>query len=132
MTTLQRKFIESRLVIVALFVMVTIFQDNAWLARAAFAAALLYAWANVETLKRIDRTGPTPAQILASSALTRYWLATGIVAEAAIAYYFLFSGKNLGQYLGFGSLLLAFLFPIAPAAYLSQRELFRKLQNARP
>ena len=132
MTLLQRKFVESRLAIVALFVAVTLLQEHPWLARGAFIPVGLYLIANLATLKEIELTGPSPLATLASSAPARYWGLTCVILETATAYYFIFSGRDLGEYLNsFGSLALAFLLPTMPAVYLNQRDMFRRLRDAR-
>jgi hypothetical protein len=103
MTVLQKKFIESRLVLVALIVTVIIFQDTSWYARGAFVPLVLYG----------------------------YWMVMCVLVEAGISYYSLFSGRDLGKNLnGFGSLMFAFLLPILPVAFISQYEMFRRLKSA--
>jgi hypothetical protein len=131
MTVLQKKFIESRLVLVALIVTVIIFQDTSWYARGAFVPLVLYGFFNFETLKEIELTGPTPAETLATRAFARYWMVMCVLVEAGISYYSLFSGRDLGKNLnGFGSLMFAFLLPILPVAFISQYEMFRRLKSA--
>ena len=128
MTPPQRKFIESRIVLAGLLIAVTLFQDFAWIARGAFLPVLIYGFANLESLKALESTEPRLMQTFEESRLARYCLAGGLVLQIVVSSYFVFSGRNLGKYVdGFGTLVLAFIFPALPLICLNQRNVFRRL-----
>jgi hypothetical protein len=128
MTPAQKKLIESRLVLAALLITVTLFQHNAWIARGAFLPVLIYIFFNYENLKATEMKELSPLQTFDESRLARYCLVGGVVLQIVISFYFVLSGKNLGTYLdGLGTLFLAFIFPALPMIFLNQRDVFRRL-----
>lgn len=130
MTALQRKFIESRLVVAAVFVVVVLLEEHELLARAAFGVGVLYTLMNFQVLREIEESPPRFLDVLSTNALVRFWLYALFAVETVVAYYLIFSGRDLGRYIGgFGGLLLVFLVPVAPALYVHQKAQFLGLRR---
>ncbi len=109
----------------------TLLQHDALLGRVPFGLVLIYGAMNFRTLRDIERISPSLVEIVASTVFAKYWMAVLVVGEALVAYYFVFSGRNLGEYLdGFGSLMMALLAPVLPALYAHQRAQFAALRRA--
>lgn len=131
MTVLQRKFVESRLVLALLLVAVTMLQEDVVWARTAFGLAAIYGFLNWKTLSEIERNGPRLVDVLSANTVAKYWLGGVVAAEASLAYYYLLSGRDLGEHLdGFGTMFLAFIVPLAPALCVHQRAQFVALRHA--
>lgn len=133
MTRLQRKQLEGWIVVLMLFFVVWLFQDNPVVARGAFLPVIIYLMANWSTILYMARVGPTPTEVLAKSIRIRVGLFVCIGLQLAVAYFFLFTGRDLGKILtGYGSLTLAVLFPILPAVINSEFARFRRLGKTAP
>lgn len=125
MTALQRKFVESRLCVIAVFVAVTLLQEHELLAQSVFGVGALYVLVNFQALREIEVSPPRFLDVLSANAMARFWLYAFIAAETVVAYYCLFTGRDLSRYVGgFGGLLLVFLMPVAPALYVHQKAQF--------
>lgn len=130
MTPRQYKFLEIWIALASVALAGWLFQDNALVARGLFVPAVLYAIWNWDTIRSIERVGPTPNEVIRNNTVARVWVVAVVTAEAAVAFGFLLSGHNLGDHMaGYWSLLLALIAPIALPLFLSQVALFRRLRH---
>lgn len=133
MTRLQRKQLEGWIVVLVLFLVIWLFQDTPVVARGAFLPAIIYLMANWGTILYMARVGPTPTEVLTKNTRIRMGLFFCIGVQLTVAYFFLFTGRDLGEILtGYGSLTLAVLFPILPAVIISEFTRFRRLGKITP
>lgn len=107
-----------------------LFQDNVWIVRLAFIPALVYILWNWDTVRAIERIGPTPKEIIETNTLARTWTMVIVLAEIGFVFAFLYTGRNFGDYLnGYWPLFAALIAPIALPLLLSQLALYRKLER---
>ena len=133
MTKRQKMLIKWWLILLALFVVVWVFQDNALVANGAFAPVALYAVLNTSELRELERKRPTPLDVIRAHKGVRLWVIGSLTIEITAALFFLASGRDLGEYIvGFGALLLAVIAPLLPPILISQLALFRNLANEDP
>ena len=104
------------------------FQNDEWIARGAFLPVCLYAIWKFEEIREIEKQGPTPLEVFRSNRGVRYWTIVCLAVQITVSFFFLLSGRDLGDYVaGFGTLMLAILVPFLPALLLSQVAMFNRL-----
>ena len=130
MTPGQYKLIEIWIMLAGVALVCWLFQDNAWVARGVFVPAVLYVIWNWDAIRSIERVGPTPNEVIKNNVVARVWVFFVAAVEAALAFGFLLSGRNLGDHIvDYWPLLLALIAPIALPLFLSQVALFRRLRH---
>lgn len=130
MTLRQRQFAFAWAILGCLAFVGWVFQDNAWLIRGAFVLAVVYFLWNLDTVRLLQRVGPTPAEVIKTNALAHGWVVVVVMVEISVALFFLLSGRNLGDYIGSYWLLFGTLVaPLALPVLLSQLTLFRRLRH---
>jgi len=127
----QRKLLEFWGVLGGLLILGWLLQDNVWVTRLAFIPVLGYIIWNWRAVRAIERVGPTPKEIIESNILARTWIIVLILIEIVLAFFFLLSGRNLGDYIdGYWLFFIALMAPIALPLLLSQMALFKRLDHA--
>ncbi len=125
MTKKQRKLVEIWIVMICLFFVVGIFQDNDVIARAAFIPVVIYFFLNKKEIRGFESAATTVKETMCKSKSMSTFGIIYLFMAIVVAYYFLLSGKDLGHYIsGFWSLILVFLAPLLVPIIKSQRELF--------
>jgi len=126
----QKILITSWFLLVGTFVVVGIFQDNVIVSRSAFVPIGIYFLLNYRTIKNIGKNAPTVKDVIYNNKLLSAFGIIYLVFVIFVSFYFLFAGKDLGQYIsGFWSLMLVFLCPLIIPLILSQVILYRSLGN---
>jgi hypothetical protein len=124
----RRKLIESWIVILALLAVASMYQDNAFIACGVFVPVAIYFIMNARVFKHFQRSAPSPKQVIEGSSTIQKWCIAAVGLQILVAFSFLLSGGNLGDYLtGPASLFVAILFPLAPPIFINQTELYRRL-----
>ncbi|RLW69809.1 MAG: hypothetical protein B6D71_08855 [gamma proteobacterium symbiont of Stewartia floridana] len=130
MSKQQKKLVEVWVIVIVLFIVVGIFQDNATIARAAFIPVVIYVLFNYREIRSLEAHAPTLQEIISKS---KFMSSFGLVYLLLViigSFYFLFSGKYLGNYiLDFWKLAFVFLCPIIIPIIISQKILYRSLSD---
>ncbi|MGW8248342.1 MAG: hypothetical protein ACWGOV_09550 [Acidiferrobacterales bacterium] len=124
----QKKLIEIWLVLVGLFVVVGIFQDNVVIARSAFIPVVIYFYKNYQTIRAFEKKVPTVRDMIYNSKFLSLFGIVYLALAIAVSFYFLLSGRDLGEYIsGFWSMALVFFTPLIFPLVQIQRILFKAL-----
>lgn len=130
MNKLQRKYIQSSSVMMSLIIVVVYFQDDHLIARLAFIPAVVYAALNYKFLQKIESFGPSPKEVLETSAVVKLITIVLLGGEISLVYYWFLCGNDISNIIdGFEILLLAILGPMLPALLVSRIMLFRRLRG---
>ena len=124
----QKKLVEMWFVIIGLFTIVGVFEHNPIIARGVFIPFIIYYYLNRNKIKAFESSALTVKEIILNSKSMSF-LAIGYLFIAIIvSFYFLFSGKDLGEYINnFWSLVAALGFPLIAPIIVSQKLLFKEL-----
>ena len=71
MNKLQRKYLQSNLVMMLLIAFVIVFQDDKLAAQLAFIPVIVYAALNYKFLQKIERFGPSPKEVIESNTVVK-------------------------------------------------------------
>ena len=124
----QKKLIEMWFVIISLFVVVGVFEENEVVARSAFIPFVIYFFLNYKKIREIENRATTVKDILLKSKSLYFLSIIYFFIAIVISFYFLFSGKDLGSYINsFWLLMLALGFPLLIPILVSQKLLFKEL-----
>lgn len=128
MTKSQWKLIEVWCVVILFFVVLGAFQNSKVIPFIAFIAAGLYLIQNSRKYKNINNYFLPLSEIISNSKFLRLFTFAYLVIITAVTFYFLFSGKNIGQYINsFWKLLFFLMSPFIIPLVFSQIILFKRL-----
>ena len=98
--------------------------DLGFLGFAVFILFLLYNW---QILKEVNFAKPTPLDVISENVIMRFIVLIYLAAVILFAFYALFTGMDLGNFIKtpIDVLFLVFL-PIIPAIIISQIKVFKK------
>jgi predicted membrane protein len=124
----QKKLVEIWFVMISLFIIVGVFEENEYIARGIFIPVVIYFFLNYETIKSFENSALTVKNIIANNKFMSLFTVGYLLLAIIISFYFLFSGKDLGKYLdSFWSLALALGAPLIVPIIVSQKLLFIEL-----
>jgi hypothetical protein len=125
---LQRKYLQSNLVMILLIAFVIVFQDDKLAAQLAFIPVIVYAALNYKFLQKIERFGPSPKEVIESNTVVKTITIGLLGIEISFIYYCFLAGSDISTMIdGIGILLLAIMGPLLPALLASRIMLFRRL-----
>jgi len=93
----------------------------------AFAIFIMFLLYNVKIIKEINFARPTPVDVISESAMMKLLALIYLAAVITFAFYALFTGIDLGNYIKTPiDVLLLVFFPVIPAIIISQIKVFKK------
>ena len=93
----------------------------------AFAILIIYFLYNWQILKEVNFARPTPVDVISESAMMKLLALIYLAAVITFAFYALFTGIDLGNYIKTPiDVLLLVFFPVIPAIIISQIKVFKK------
>ena len=93
----------------------------------AFAIFIMFLLYNAQIIKEINFARPTPVDVISESVIMKLLALIYLAALITFAFYALFTGIDLGNYIKTPiDVLLLVFFPIIPAIIISQIQVFKK------
>lgn len=93
----------------------------------AFAILIMFLLYNGKIIKEINFARPTPVDVISESVIMKLLALIYLAAVISIAFYALFTGIDLGNYIKTPvDVLLLVFFPVIPAIIISQIKVFKK------